>query len=329
MIFDNTIDEDSAKYWCAFSGCQFDKVASMTQKQMSKQTPEKNAIIAALTVDQAKKTGKTDKLNEACLNEGLIDVLKSIWNAPPAWVEEPTGFNLCSPKDVFKDDVKAGLAGYQKGQNMAAATCATMIGAGIPGVRNAVGKLASTAVKNPGAAAGITAAATVAANNPKETAAVAKSCGNILKWCSQHAASLSIAGSIIYGLYQTSSLWLPYIKRLAYEATCGKPLAYVEFEANDTSYRFEYSPKKHTWRLLNSGKLSSQEDVMSFVKTDFAQKFTDRCSSIIQDAINHLDMLKSQAEMSGNKAAMEAAQWLEENKDRLKSQMFKCKVSLG
>lgn len=329
MIFDNTIDEDSAKYWCAFSGCQFDKVASMSQKQMSKRTPEKNAIIAALAVDQAKKTGKTDELNEACLNEGLMDVLRGIWNAPPAWVEEPTGFNLCSPSDVFKDDVDAGLAGYQKGQNMAAVTGAVMVGAGIPYIRQAVGKLMSTTAKNPGAAASVVAATTVAVNNPEETVAIVKSCGNILKWCSQHAASLSIAGSIIYGLYQTSSLWLPYIKRLAYEATCGKPLAYVEFNANDTSYRFEYSPKKHTWRLLNSGKLSSQEDVMSFVKTDFAQKFTGRCSSIIQNAITHIDMLKSQAEMSGSKAAMEAAQWLEKNKDQLKSQMFKCKVSLG
>ena len=70
-----------------------------------------------------------------------------MFNSPPAWAEEPTGFNLTAPEDVFKDDVAAGIAGYNKGAKMATAAGAAAIGASIPGVRNAAVKIAKTGVK--------------------------------------------------------------------------------------------------------------------------------------------------------------------------------------
>lgn len=72
------------------------------------------------------------------MNEGFFkSVYDFLFNSPPAWAEEPTGFNLSSPKDVFKDDVAGGIAGYNKGAKMATAAAATAIGASIPAVRNA------------------------------------------------------------------------------------------------------------------------------------------------------------------------------------------------
>ena len=45
--------------------------------------------------------------------------------------------NLSAPKNVFKDDVASGIAGYNKGAKMATAAAATAIGASIPAVRTA------------------------------------------------------------------------------------------------------------------------------------------------------------------------------------------------
>lgn len=72
------------------------------------------------------------------MNEGFFkSVYDFLFNSPPAWAEEPTGFNLSSPKDVFKDNVAGGIAGYNKGAKMATTAAATAIGASIPAVRNA------------------------------------------------------------------------------------------------------------------------------------------------------------------------------------------------
>lgn len=105
MIFDSSINEHSAKYWCAFANCAFDNVSNLSKKEMSKPSAMKDAITAAMATEQAKKMKNAGKLDESFLTEGFIDFVTSLWNAPPAWVEEPTGFNKCSPKDVFKDDV--------------------------------------------------------------------------------------------------------------------------------------------------------------------------------------------------------------------------------
>jgi len=85
-----------------------------------------------------------------------------------------------------------------------------------------------------------------------------------------HPIYASTLGAIGYGLLKTYPIWWPYIRRLSYEIMSGKTLAKVEFESNGTSYTFEYTLNKNKWVLLDSGKLSSAEDSMSFVKTQFA-----------------------------------------------------------
>lgn len=111
-----------------------------------------------------------DKLDEAMLSETgfwrtVYDVL---FNSPPAWADEPTGFNLASPEDVFKDDVASGIAGYNRGTKLAAGTAAAAGAIAVPAVRNAAAKLAKagvkTAAKNPVA----TTAAVVVAKEAAE-----------------------------------------------------------------------------------------------------------------------------------------------------------------
>ena len=41
--------------------------------------------------------------------------MRDLLNSPPAWIEEPTGFNLAAPSEVFKDDIKGGIEGYKNG----------------------------------------------------------------------------------------------------------------------------------------------------------------------------------------------------------------------
>lgn len=54
------------------------------------------------------------------------------------------------------------------------------------------------------------------------------------------------------------------MKRLNYELTSGNVVAACEFEANDQSWRFEYSLEKGRWILLSRGKIASQSDSISF-----------------------------------------------------------------
>lgn len=214
-----------------------------------------------------------------------------MFNSPPAWVEEPTGFNLCAPEHVFKNDVAGGIAGYNRGAKMAAATGAVVIGASIPIVRNAALQIGKQAIKHPVAAT----VATVAATHPSATVDVIKhtasdvgtvakaveSCkpafDTVCSWFAplvnffkEHPLYASVVGAIGYGLFETYPLWWPYVRRLSYELTSGKTLAKVEFDANDSSWTFEYTLNKNKWVLLNSGKIASAEDSTSFINTKFA-----------------------------------------------------------
>jgi hypothetical protein len=111
----------------------------------------------------ARKNVNEDGKNQNIKTKGFWQTLKEIWDSPshPAWVEEPTGFNLAAPEHVFKD-VDAGLRGYRKGEKIGLATGLGMLGAGVvaesPAVAaaalnigNKLGKVSSIAK---GAAAG-------------------------------------------------------------------------------------------------------------------------------------------------------------------------------
>lgn len=297
------IDEDSARYFCAVYESEIKKAVAGAKKAAKSDSVEKTGIQTAMALGP-----EPEKLNE----NWFTDLL----NAPPAWVEEPTGFNLCAPEEVFKDDVKGGLEGYRKGQKMALAASGAAIAAAIPPLRRAALNLGKTVVKTAGKHPIASGAAAVALSSPSTTAKVAKNAiGDIRslgkavdsarpyldKICAffkpladffkEHPVYASALGAIGYGLLQTYPVWSPYIRRLAYEATSGKSLAVVEFEANDRKWRFEYSQRKNKWILLGGGKIADPADSSSFMKTRFAKKFIDRCADNFECLFRNRDVV--------------------------------------
>ena len=98
------------------------------------------------------------------LDEGFFSsIYDFIMKSPPAWVDEPTGFNDPRPEAVFRDDVKGGIEGYNKGAAAATVTAALVLS------RKAIPKIANAAIKHP-VAAGVAA---VAATHPGKMANVA------------------------------------------------------------------------------------------------------------------------------------------------------------
>lgn len=301
MIVDNSIDEMTARYFCAVDGKLVKQAMEKAKEFSQEKSPEKLGMQAAVALgpNPAKAIEKSEqRLNESHkLNENW---LTDLFNSPPAWAEEPTGFNLAAPKEVWKDDFKGGLAGYNAGCKAAAMTSAAIIGASIPPVRNAalkIGKgLTKQAVKHPIAAA----ATAVAVKNADTVIDVAKNfkddventkslldklgdafdvvCGwfkPLTDYFKEHPLYASAIGAIGYGLFKTYPLWWPYVRRLGYELTSGGILAKAEFEANGSDWTFEYSASKRKWVLLNAGRIASAEDSISFSQTMFAKKFID------------------------------------------------------
>ena len=148
-------------------------------------------------------------------------------------------------------------------------------------------KTAKTVVKHP-VASGATAVALSnldivgnAAGDAKEIFSAFRSlapyfekiCGvfkPLIDFFKSHPIYASALGAIGYGLLRTYPLWWPYMRRLGYELTSGDVLAKCIFEANGSSWTFEYGSSKNKWVLLNAGKIASPEDSISFMKTRFA-----------------------------------------------------------
>lgn len=253
MLLDNAIDEDSARYFCAVYDFEIKDAVKKVKAAVKSDSVEKVGVQTAMALGPKPKA----------LNENwFTDLL----NAPPAWVEEPTGFNLCSPEDVFKDDVKSGVEGFKNGQNMALAVSGAALASSIPPVRHAAARLGKSVMKTAARHPIATPVAALAASNPKSTAkfvkntvsdigSIGRSVGSLEPYLSRicgffkplvdffkdHPVYASALGAIGYGLLKTYSVWSPYLRRLVYEATSGNALAAVEFEANDKSWRFEYS----------------------------------------------------------------------------------------
>lgn len=223
-----------------------------------------------------------------------------------AWVEEPTGFNLARPKDVFKNDVKGGLAGYNTGVKRALATAGAAIAAANPATTAAAAKnVAKFMTKYPKTAltAGIAAlnpagaikAAKHGADVAKSAVELAKNGAKEVSWLQKllkklepafdkackffkpvtdivmkHPIGSIAAGAACYGIFATRSLWMPYMRRLKYGMTSGQRLAAVKFNADGDDYTFEYRLKLHRWVLFEGNVFADAEDAASFIKTKFA-----------------------------------------------------------
>lgn len=337
MILDNTIDEESARYFCVVHDFEIKDAVKKAKEAAKSDSAEKIGVQAAMALGPKPKT----------LNENwFTDLLK----APPAWAEEPTGFNLCSPEDVFKDDVKSGVEGYNKGQNMALAVSGAALASSIQSVRHAAARLEKSIMKTATRHPVTAATAALVASNPESTAKLVKNtvsdigsigkfvgslepylnriCGffkPLVDFFKDHPIYASALGAIGYGLLKTYPVWSPYLRRLVYEATSGGALAAVEFEANDKSWRFEYSQKKNKWVLLNAGRIAPPEDSGSFMKTDFAGKFIRKCAENFECLFKNKDVVVAQAALAGN--VSEIRKILRQEK-RIRANMFTGKMIL-
>lgn len=148
------IDESTAKYMCMFAGFDFKRAEEEFEKAKESKSDTKKAVQLAVDVASKQKSlSEQERLDEGFFSKAWDAFL----NAPPAWVEEPTGFNDPRPEAVFKNDVKGGIQGYNRGVAMAAAASAAVLS------KRAIPVVAKAALKHPIAAT----AGAVALTHPK------------------------------------------------------------------------------------------------------------------------------------------------------------------
>ena len=143
-----------------------------------------------------------------------------------------------------------------------------------------------------------------------------------------HPLFASTIGAIGYGLLKTYPIWWPYIRRLSYEITSGKILARVDFEANDSSYTFEYTANKNKWVLLNAGKIASIDDSTTFIKTNFAKRFMEQCKKNFEALFSNKDVVLAQASLVGGEKLVDTFKKFFENEKNIRSNMFMQKIML-
>ena len=340
MITDSMIDESSARYMCAFAKFDFEKAKTEYERARGLDSDSKKAVQMAVRLAADRKS-MSETLE--IVNEGFFSSLVDFLKAPPAWVDEPTGFNDPRPGAVFQDDVEGGVEGWHRGEAAAVATAAAVLG------RKAIPAVAKSAARHPVA----TVAAGVALTHPQKAAELADkgidAAGDVIEaakklaehkdlfekiadffapavnFVSEHPAVASVAGAACYGLLRTWPIWWPYMRRLNYELTSGKALAACEFEANDGRWRFEYSVKKARWTLLAKGRIAPQSDAVSFSQTGFAKRFVDRCWEILENAFDNAKYVAAASEVASGDDANVIAELLK-NRSRLEATMFAGKI---
>lgn len=111
-----------------------------------------------------------------------------------------------------------------------------------------------------------------------------------------------------------------------YELRSGKCLAKVNFDANDTSYTFEYTANKRKWTLLNSGKIASVEDASSFMNTEFAKKFIAKCKENFEVLFSHKDMILASSALENDKSMLDAFKDLFAQEADIKANLYNGKM---
>lgn len=366
MIIDQTINEIDAKYFCVINKKLVDEVLKQANKAVKSENDLKTGIQTSIAlgpnakdkianIQSESKNFKTKKEKGKFIQEGFVD-----WflNLRPAWVEEPTGFNLAAPEEVFKNNVEGGIRSYNTGILTGAATGVGSLGIANPAIRNSALKVAKNvskfSVNHPIVATG----AAIAINNPKGTIDAVKAVADIGKngvdelgkfekfleklqpyidtvcrWFSpvigffkKSPLTASAIGAICYGLFLTRQIWFPYIRRLGYTITKGKTLARVDFEANETNYTFQYTLNKHKWALLSGGKIASPEETSSFIQTKFAKRFLNQCKENFDCLFNHKNVFLAQASLVGGQDLVDQFKDFLKDEAKFKANFYNTKL---
>lgn len=288
MISDKTIEEETAKYWCAFADKDFKKAIDLILKNIAN---EKNQDIAQNAIAVASK---------AKLNEGFMDKLNK---AAEQLSHSPT---VGGPGMVFQIANADKETMNQQVKHAAASAAAGL--ALLPGARDALGAGLKVAAKNPIATAGTLAGAGAAVElsnvvdklSGKDTdnmslldkiGSLVNKVWDIGKFTAKHAKAIAIASTTAYALFKTANIWMPLVGSCIKSILRGNSLATLDFDSNGTWYRMRYDIKYKRWELLyknfSMGNTPSPEETEQLMNTKFFKKFLKQCQKYIEPIIDN------------------------------------------
>ena len=287
MISDSTIDETSAKYWCAFAD---KKLLKLLDKAMDNSTKEgKNLAKVAKMAAQSKKK----------LNEGFWDNINAMHQvAFPLATGNPyqPNFRALDPESGV-----ISLQDQQRNNIIAGATAAALAG--------------GTLV--PGGWAAITSALLSAGGFV----------GSLVAPLASVATSIGTAGvmAIIGGIVSVSTYLYPRIAKLLGEVCRTGEIAKCMFEADGQNYIAVFSLSKKRWQLayadgrwLKSRVNVGKDDTSAFFSTNFFKEFLAQCKKHI-DAIysnpQRMECLSTLAKMSDNASKKDMQRLIDAKKD--------------
>lgn len=282
MISDRTIEEETAKYWCAFADKNFKKALDTITATIAS---EQSQDIAQNIVTQQIE----DNSNAMSLNEGFLDFLSKL--SPT----DPTGGSVGIVSDLTgksKDEIKANAVAMA---TAAGATATTLTPVG----RAVTGSVIKTGVKHP-VAAGLTVAASKlaldAAGNENDAwwqklGKLVNKVWDIGKFTAKHAKTIAIASTIAYALFKTANIWMPLVSSCIKSILRGNSLATLDFDSNGIWYRMRYDIKYKRWELLyknfSMGSTPPPEDTEQLLKTKFFKRFLSQCQKYIEPIVDN------------------------------------------
>lgn len=270
MISDRTIDEKTAKYWCAFADNNFKKALDEVLKTIS---DEKSQEIAQNAI-------------QTQLNEGFIDKLSKFQPADPTGGSVGIVVDLAgkTPEQIKANTIALGTAA-------AAAAAVTPIGRKIV---TAVGK---TALKNPGTTLlgiGATKLAADAVSEKDDSwweklEKLVNKIWDIGQFTAKHGKAIALAGTVVYSLFKTAGLWMPMLGSFVKSILRGNSLATVDFDSNGRIYRMRYDVKHRRWELIykgfSMGATPPPEETEQLMDTRFFKRFFEQCKRYIEPIV--------------------------------------------
>ena len=282
MISEKTIDETTAKYWCAFADKKFKSAIDQVLK-----TINNNSI-----QQQAENTITTQiKQSSHIISENFTDAFKSISRIP----------TVGGPGMTFQISNADPKTMEQQAKHALAATMTTGALA-IPGVRNGVRKIIKTGskivTKNPiksTALVGATASLIDSSGNNNDSWLIklekfVNKAWDIGKFMKDHGKALAVAGTVVYALFQTAEIWLPFVSIFIKNILRGNSLAILEFDSNGTYYKMAFDIKYNRWQLSYKGfSLSTPppEETEQLMNTILFKRFFNQCKKYMEPIVNN------------------------------------------
>lgn len=284
MISDKTIEEKTAKYWCAFADKDFKKAIDLVLKNISDKKNQDAAQNAIVVANKKKK-----------LDEGFMDKMNK---AAEQLSHSPT---VGGPGMVFQiANADKSMMDQQAKHAVASAAAGLAL---LPGVRDVAAAGLKTVAKHPVAAATTAAGAGAALElsnavdklQGKDTdgmslldkiGSLVNKVWDIGKFTAKHAKAIAIASTTAYALFKTANIWMPLVGSFVKSLLRGNSLATVEFDSNGTWYKMRYDIKSKRWELMykgfSMGSTPPPEETEQLMNTKFFKRFLNQCQKYIK-----------------------------------------------